>query len=205
MDILSRSLLSAEDLGPQLLVVSVAFFGLSFLVVASQLCTRAFVAKRCRFDDYLMLTALVSHSHRSKPDIRLFERIPDAQQIFAAGSTGFLIASIKHGLGQHAITLRPTEKSQALKWLFAADIVRVTSYYFLKLSIAGLLLRLTTKRGYLCMIYGITMLLTIAQVFDYIFIFAKCAPVALQWNSDLNGECWNEGSVLVWKFIENSG
>jgi len=93
---------------------------------------------------------------------------------------------------------------QALKWLFTSRVIDVTSYYLLKLSIAGQLLRLTTRRAYLCLIYQVTVVLTIIQLLDYIFLFSKCAPLARVWDPSVSGTCWKTQSVLIGAYVENS-
>jgi uncharacterized protein YqgC (DUF456 family) len=67
MENLKRSLFSTQNLGPQLLVVSVAFPAISLIVVGFRLYTQVFVAQRIKLHDYLMVVAVVSILYPSIP------------------------------------------------------------------------------------------------------------------------------------------
>ncbi|OLN83358.1 hypothetical protein CCHL11_03079 [Colletotrichum chlorophyti] len=168
-----------ENRGPELLDVNIFFVSAAILATALRCYVRAGLVKAFGTDDWLMVLALV----------------------FFTCYTSFSVAGIHYGTGRH---FRDTEKEniqEALECWWFCYLFYSLSMITSKMSIAFFLLRITSRRLHIWIIY-IAMLFTVLAgvVFFFVTLF-QCQPVSFFWNKDQQGSCIDTNIIIALAYL----
>ncbi|KAH8597195.1 hypothetical protein B0O99DRAFT_685107 [Bisporella sp. PMI_857] len=174
---------SANNLGPSLLAINVAFPVLSIITVSLRIYTSAFLSREIKVDDYLIISAT----------------------IISIASAGTLVPSITAGLGQHIAFFKANEIIHVLKIYFAAHTISITALFLAKISIAVLFFRLPRSANSSAIICTTIGLSTVNWIFGNVIAFAQCSPLSVQWDvrQNPNKNCWSPFTVFICNVCEN--
>lgn len=105
-------------------------------------------------------------------------------------------AAISYGWGRPFITLSPENYTKTMKLQFAVQTTWIFTLCFVRLSVACSLLRFGTDLWWRYTLYAIIGI-QIAISSSYIVIqFGQCKPIASNWESVNNVECWNLHAII---------
>lgn len=167
---------------PEILAITSTFFGIAAAVVLLRCYVRIFMLKIFKFEDWLMLLAMVL-----------------ASIVFA-----FFKVETDLGLGKHflAMLMDPFKYMEFAKILFVHSIIIMVALSTVKISIAVFLLRLSDKSGwYAKFLYGVVVfiiLMTLGCAFTLIF---QCLPVEAAWDYRLRPFPFGTGNAKCYSMI----
>ncbi|KAI0025865.1 hypothetical protein F4780DRAFT_233344 [Xylariomycetidae sp. FL0641] len=159
------SLIIPRGTGLALFIVSVVLLSLSWLTVAARLAVRRTI-KGIGLDDWTMLLGLLFFT-------------------LTCLATGF---GTFHGIGAHADRISDDNDREGRMWFMCFQLFYVASTVPIKCSICVALIRLTTRRLYKHVLYGIMAFSTAAAGVTIVVVLAWCTPIAATWDKRL-GSC----------------
>ncbi|WYZ40849.1 hypothetical protein EsH8_IV_001190 [Colletotrichum jinshuiense] len=168
-----------ENRGPELLAVNIFFVSAAIFATALRCYVRAGLVKAFGTDDWLMVLALA---------------------LFTSYSA-FSIAGVHYGTGKHFADIERENIHKALECWWYCYLFYSLSMIVSKMSIAFFLLRITSQRLHVWIIY-VAMLFTVLSglVFFFVALF-QCQPLSFFWNKDQEGTCIDVNVVIALAFL----
>ncbi|KAK5653209.1 hypothetical protein OQA88_9107 [Cercophora sp. LCS_1] len=101
------------------------------------------------------------------------------------------IAAVPYGVGRHSFYINPEDASQARRLLYFSQLPSGWSVALGKISIALLLLRLKTGRGWRIFLYAMVAVQLATAVHANAMQLAMCRPTSAGWRlAAMAGHCW---------------
>jgi hypothetical protein len=126
-----------------------------------------------------------------------WRRLTAETQIVFVAYTIFSSTGAVYGTGQHKTDLSEERYATATKWWFMCYSTYGGTMFFVKLSIAWFLLRVTVSRVHRWIIYTAG-LLSCASCLCYILVaLFQCSPISYYWDRDQTGSCIDI-HIVVW-------
>jgi hypothetical protein len=99
--------------------------------------------------------------------------------------------SVANGIGIHNYPMDPTVPFYGLKYLFIWNIFYNTSAAIIKASICVSLLRVTAKKLYRRILWGLVVAASLSSIITVTGLSLFCRPLAYQWDRTIpNGTCF---------------
>ncbi|KAK6063098.1 cation-transporting atpase 4 [Seiridium cupressi] len=150
-----------------LLLISIIFLVLSWIIVILRLIVRTGI-KGIGRDDWFMVAGLV----------------------FFTITCISTIAGSYNGVGTRNDELNQYYMAQGKKWFLFAQLFYVLSTVPIKAAICVALLRITTRKLYRWILYGVVALASVACIVTDVVLLTWCKPVSATWDSS-TGTCGN--------------
>ncbi|KAJ4144275.1 hypothetical protein LMH87_003165 [Akanthomyces muscarius] len=169
----------AENRGPQLLGVNIAFSIITCSIVLLRCYTRAVIVRAFGVDDLIMILATICY-------------------------LGYIISSnigVKYGTGQHKSDLSEAHYQRAMmQWWFCYlffSITMITS----KLSFAWFLLRIINKKAHAWIIYSASMCTVVGGVVFFFVTLLQCHPISHYWDKTDSGHCISMDIIIALGYL----
>ncbi|KAL8784333.1 MAG: hypothetical protein Q9213_004042 [Squamulea squamosa] len=159
--------LKQDNRAPALIGVLVSGLVVSLIVLNLRFWARAKIVRKVGADDWASLSSF----------------------IFLCCAFGLLGSATYHGLGRHAVTLKPHNVVYAMKLTWIAFQLTPAAEATGKMSVAIMLMRITTSKhwkwGFMVLIV-LNVLINTGMMFS---ILMSCWPVQMLWNPKVPGHC----------------
>jgi hypothetical protein len=100
-------------------------------------------------------------------------------------------------MGRHAADLPPEDIPKAIMWVWIARMSTIVSFCFCKLSIAWMLLRISSiKRKYRYILYS-SMVVNVCVSIIWLIMTIKCVPAHANWLGEEPGDKCIPGKVTT--------
>ncbi|KAF5539229.1 integral membrane protein PTH11 [Fusarium phyllophilum] len=171
--------MSVPNRGPELQAVCYTLAVSSVIAVALRIYVRVRLVKNFGLDDWFMCSALITFL------------------LFVMSA----LLGVKHGTGRHRDDLDPHDFQQAMKWWWWCYLWYCLTMISSKISIGYLLLRITTRKLDVWILYGV-MAITVCTgvVFFFVTLF-QCSPISYFWNQDQPGKCVKPEVIMVFTYL----
>ncbi|KAF4991516.1 hypothetical protein FGRMN_7760 [Fusarium graminum] len=171
--------MAVPNRGPELQAVCYTLLVASVLALGMRVYVRVRLVKSFGLDDWCMCFALVT--------FLLF--------CFSA------LMGVRYGTGRHRDDLDPADFREAMKYWWWCYLWYCITMITSKISISYLLLRITTRKLDIWILYSV-MAITVCTgvVFFFVTLF-QCAPISFFWNKNQPGKCVKPEVIMALTYL----
>ncbi|KAF2405301.1 hypothetical protein EJ06DRAFT_468532 [Trichodelitschia bisporula] len=163
---------------PLLMAITVPFFAIALCTYVGRIWVRVRPVVRLGWDDAAISIAV----------------------FLAVAHFILVMLAATHKWGRHIYYIPMSELFVSLHYNFAMQSVWTWCITFVKISVALMLLRVTTTRGWVYVLWGFNVFLVFFAILTTVLQFVECDPYTAYWNRTPDAKCWSqaENAILVY-------
>ncbi|KAK4141769.1 uncharacterized protein C8A04DRAFT_38813 [Dichotomopilus funicola] len=172
-----------ENRGPEILAVCGALVGLALVVVLMRLFVRYKMVRHVGMDDWVIIGAMV---------VMFVEMM-------------IIIPEVQLGAGRHVQYIKPPENvTRGLHLNFVTQPLCLIALCLTKVSVGFFLLRLTPSPRFRWIVIGTMIFTVLSATGNFLTVFFQCRPLALIWDSSVEGTCIPPSNLKFAAFFNSS-
>lgn len=144
-----------------------------------------------RWDDYLILVALVRSSHQASTTA---SNTSTSNQTIAFFGSITNVYQVANGLGRHIDSLTPRERSGFLEWTLIAETQIIIGTCFTKVSVCAFILRIMRRTNKMLthFVHALMTLVVVTTLGLVITFLLQCRPLNALYDPEVAGTCYSQ-------------